>query len=284
MNRQFDLSFGKTTPAVKWLVIINSALFLLDSLSRFQLQPIFHLYPPDVWEHRMIWQPISYMFFHANPWHLLLNMLLLWMVGGSVEGTWGSKRFLGFYLTCGLGGAALCMLFSWNAGVVGASGAVLGVMTAFALLFPDAVILAFFLVPMKAKYFISILAGLILLLAWQNPQDGTSHLAHLGGLATAFLYIKGGQLLEGLRKKMPSSRYALPPRRRKKRRPLNPVVVESPRKEQGVLQRQIDEILQKIHDKGLDSLTEEEKRILDKASWMLRQRDGGIINLEDYRR
>ena len=143
----------------------------------------------------MIWQVATYMFVHFGVWHLLFNMLALWMFGMVIEQSWGTRRFLKFYFYCGLA-AGICVLIAnmivgdWRTPTLGASGAVFGLLVAFGVLFPDSIILMFFLFPMKAKYAVMIYVA-VELLATFGPNTGVSTVAHLGGAAFAYVYLKG---------------------------------------------------------------------------------------------
>jgi len=142
-----------------------------------------------------VWQLFTYMFIHAGILHLLFNMLTLWMFGMSLETDWGTRRFLKYYFYCGLA-AGVCVLVA-NLLVhepfvptVGASGAIFGVLAAFGVCYPNQTVLMNFLFPIKAKYLVLIYAGIELLLTL-GPNTGVSTVAHLGGMAFGYLYLKG---------------------------------------------------------------------------------------------
>lgn len=190
--------FSLFPPVVKFLLISNIGIFLAQilfgqmylfgaSLNDYflaygALWPIGHdfFYP---------WQLLSYMFMHGGLGHVLMNMLALWMFGNEIENLWGSKKFLTFYLICGLGGALAHLIFGPAAPLVGASAGVVGVLAAFGLMFPDREIYFYFVIPIKAKYFVM---GYIALEAFSQASGGgggVSHLAHLGGAAAGMIYI-----------------------------------------------------------------------------------------------
>lgn len=179
------------------------------------------------------WQVFTHLFMHADWTHLLFNMFALWMFGNVIEHTLGAKRFLIFYFICGLG-AALChlLVFSWeNAAniqwfnhlstldqnqivnqivmtqygdarafpmvnpMVGASGAIFGLLFAFGYLFPNLMIYIYFLFPIKAKYFVAVYAIIELFSGFRNsPTDNVAHFAHLGGMLFAFLLLKAWKM------------------------------------------------------------------------------------------
>ena len=145
----------------------------------------------------MVWQVFTYMFFHGGFSHFLFNMLTLWMFGTSVEQTWGTRRFTTYYLSCGTAAGvcvvAMAMINGGNAlltPTIGSSGAIFGLILAFGMLFPDAPVLVMLIFPMPAKYF-AILMGLIeFFMQRTQPGSSVSHVAHLGGMAFGFFFIR----------------------------------------------------------------------------------------------
>ncbi|MDP1994439.1 MAG: rhomboid family intramembrane serine protease, partial [Ignavibacteria bacterium] len=132
-----------------------------------------------------IWQLITYQFLHGGFSHILFNMFALWMFGAEIENTYGSKKFLIYYLACGIGAGLLHLFLSpvltgALAPTIGASGAIYGVMIAFAMFFPDRLIFLYFFIPVKAKYFIAFMI-VFEFLAVDSVGSGVAHLAHLGG-------------------------------------------------------------------------------------------------------
>ena len=137
-----------------------------------------------------IWQLITYQFMHGSFTHIFFNMFALWMFGMEIENIWGSKKFLYFYLICGIAAGLaqlfISPLFSIPAVTIGASGAIFGVMIAFAMLFPDRYIFLYFLIPIKAKYLIGFL--FVLEIFWiGDAGSNVAHLAHLGGALAGFI-------------------------------------------------------------------------------------------------
>jgi membrane associated rhomboid family serine protease len=143
------------------------------------------------------------MFLHAGPIHLLFNMLALWMFGTELERIWGMRTFLRFYFVTGIGAALLTIAFSllplssaqqiYTVNVIGASGAVYGLLLAYALYYPDRPILLSFLFPIPAKYFV-IIVGLLALYSSMGEAGGIASITHLGGLVVAYIYLKGGRV------------------------------------------------------------------------------------------
>ncbi|CAN5201836.1 MAG: rhomboid family intramembrane serine protease [Gemmatimonadetes bacterium] len=263
--RTYDPTASPFPPAIRALLIANGAVFVLQILLAgplaqsfgMSLEDIFGLRPEWVIERGWVWQPLTYMFLHGGFFHLLFNMFVLWMMGSEIERLWGRDEFLKYYLVCGLGAAAASFLFNYDSVVIGASGAVLGVLLAFGLLFPNQHIYLWFLLPIRAKYLVAGLAVLELLFLISQPGGGIARAAHLGGMLTGFVYLRWR------RGTSPLGRLTA----RWRRRHLK--LIEGGRGFGGGdvrLEEEIDRILDKISKHGLESLTSEEERILDDAS------------------
>ena len=191
----FGFGYG-ITPAVKQLLIANTAVFVLSVLGQaagyggvmrwLMLTPVAVL-------HGAIWQLVTYMFLHGGFFHILFNMLALWMFGTDLERTWGTRRFLFYYFLTGIGAGLTVVMLNPSSIVptLGASGAIYGILLAFGLLFPDRPIFIWFVFPIPAKYFVMIFGGIEFLSALSMPGDTISHVAHLGGLVVGFLYLRG---------------------------------------------------------------------------------------------
>ena len=187
---------GPLSFAVKILLWTNIAAFLVGWFVP-NVNYYFGMEAENVVGHYYLWQPITYMFVHAGPLHILFNMLALWWFGVELERLWGTRFFLRFYLVSGLAGAALTLGLSllpfefgerlFHVETVGASGAIFGLLLAYAMYFPDRPIYLYFLFPVRAKYFVLIIAGLSLF------TSGTSWSAHLGGLAGGYAFLKFGR-------------------------------------------------------------------------------------------
>ncbi|MCC7500015.1 MAG: rhomboid family intramembrane serine protease [Bryobacterales bacterium] len=186
---------------VKWLLIVNIGIFLLNFFAAlFRADGLFFylgLMPAAVLQGWGVYQLFTYMFLHSvNSFgHILFNMLALWMFGADLERTWGTRRFLRFYFTCGVG-AGVCVvvanalfgtLESWT---IGASGAIYGLLLAFGMLFPNSMVLMSFLFPIKAKYFVAIIGAITFLSSLAAPGGSVSHVAHLGGMLVGYIYLK----------------------------------------------------------------------------------------------
>ena len=191
----FQIGPGGISPAVKLLVIVNVAMFLLNALVDNVMTLRLGLSPEAVFTQLALWQPVTYLFLHGGLSHLLFNMLALWMFGTDLERTWGTRFFTKYYFITGVGAAATSLVLSlWIDGIyysttVGASGAIYGLLLAYALYFPHRTIYMI-IFPLPARVFV-IIAGV---LAFMNSLGGSSsvaHTAHLGGLVVGYLYLKG---------------------------------------------------------------------------------------------
>jgi membrane associated rhomboid family serine protease len=187
-------------PGLKWLLIVNTGVFVLD----FLVPPLHRLLwtlfalTADGVIHGVgipfVWQLFTYMFLHGGILHLLFNMLTLWFFGSQIERDWGTRRFLKYYFLCGIA-AGVCVvianLLTVDVPTIGASGAIFGVLVAFAVLYPNQTVLMNFLFPIKAKYMVMIYAAIELLMTMRPGQSGVSTIAHLGGMAFGYVYLKG---------------------------------------------------------------------------------------------
>ena len=186
---------GHVTPAIRGLIIANIAVFVLQyvsyRLNDNSIQTIFGLTPSLVFGKLWVWQLFTYMFLHAPDYlfHLILNMLMLWMFGTQVEAVMGTRSFLRYYFLCGVGGGLTTCLVFPHSMTIGASGAVYGVMLAFAMLFPNRQILIYMLFPMRATSFV-LLCAAIEMFSMLGLPDGLAHIAHLGGMLFGYLYFK----------------------------------------------------------------------------------------------
>jgi membrane associated rhomboid family serine protease len=201
----FGYSFGPgpVTPAVKILIAINVVAFVLQMIAP-QLTELFGLRPRDVLESLYVWQPLTYMFLHGGIGHILFNMLSLWMFGVELERMWGTAFFTRYYLVCGIGAAITTILCGFLPGdvgnqiyyplTIGASGAVYGVLLAWAMYFPERRILFYFLFPIQARYFVIIIGAISLFSAVGSSGSGVAHFTHLGGLLVGWLYLRGRRM------------------------------------------------------------------------------------------
>lgn len=251
---QLRFNLPRITPAVKWLMIVNTAVFILQAAvpAPLVLERIFAVYPHSVLAAVQVWRLFTYQFLHADISHLLLNMLTLFFFGPSLEKHWGGRRFIVFYLLCGMAGGVLYTLFAVTnvVGVgtlVGASGAILGVLAACAILFPHNIIFLFF-VPMPIRIGAVVMVVLSTLTIFRGGPNPGGEAAHLAGLAAGASYVMLLPRWERFKVRVRSGSW-------EKR-------LEEGRK----LRVEVDRILEKVHRFGLHSLTTREKRILKKAT------------------
>jgi membrane associated rhomboid family serine protease len=194
----FSFGPGPVSAALKALIVANVAMFFL------QLAPavteLLALQPILVVRRLWIWQLATYMFLHAGLFHIVFNMLALWMFGTELERKWGTRFFLKFYLVTGVGAGLLTVVFSllplgfarplYGSAVIGASGAIFGLLLAYALYFPDRPIYLYLLFPIPAKTFVLIM-GAIALYTSIAESGGVAGATHLGGLVIGYAYLKG---------------------------------------------------------------------------------------------
>ena len=187
---------GRLTDAVKHLIIINVIFYLVTFFvpnMHEKMMEWFALFYPTS-EYFMPWQFVTHMFMHGGFMHILFNMYGLWAFGSPLEQLWGRNKFFFFYFSAGLGAALIYTIANYffedyNAVAVGASGAVYGVLVAFAMKFPNAKLaLIFFPVPIAAKYFIPLLVFGDLFFGFTSYSVGNiAHFAHIGGALVGFL-------------------------------------------------------------------------------------------------
>jgi membrane associated rhomboid family serine protease len=201
-SSSFSFGPGPLPPALKALIWANVIMFLVTwPRAAAPLVRLLELAPADVFGRFWVWQPVTYLFLHGSVFHILFNMLMLWMFGTELEYMWGSRFFLKYYFVTGIGAAATMLLLSlfsssvYYAATIGASGAIYGVLLAYALYFPNRPVFLYFVFPIPVKYFVLIL-GAISFLSVTDSTSGVAHGAHLGGLVVGYLYLKG---LRGLR-------------------------------------------------------------------------------------
>lgn len=266
------------TPWVRGLLIANAVVYLLR-LTVFTgawFVQMFGFNPLTAGEHW--WSFVTYMFVHDGFLHLAFNMLLLFFFGRNVEERMGGTGFALYYLVCGLGGAAFSYVVPLVAPmgyVVGASAAVFGVMLAFAMSWPDAPIYVFPLpVPIKAKWLVVGLVGLDLAAALLQWRDGVAHFAHIGGFLFGYIYLKSEAAVVRRARAAVQHRRPQLVRHHVSARTARPTAEREAAASEGRSSARRDEInrvLDKISSSGLESLTPDERRLLDDASRQLRE-------------
>ncbi len=280
--------FSFFPPVIKTLLISNGIVFLLLHLFRgFTLEGM-PLYPViNSWfalmplgQGFLPWQLITYQFMHWDFWHLFFNLVFgVWMFGMEVEHMWGSRKFLIYYLTCGVVAGLAQLLLSpifepTLAPTVGASGAVYGVMVAFAMMFPDRLIYFYFLIPIRVKYFVMFI--IVLGVFSVGGPSNVANLAHLGGALAGYIYLMVDKHRLGrgsFKSRMDDLRERMTFNASRQADVTNATVYDiksgEPHKTEPPPddpQKRLDEILDKISRSGYQSLTEEEKKILFDAS------------------
>jgi membrane associated rhomboid family serine protease len=285
--------FSFFPPVIKNLLIINVIVFLVTTLAQqvaidnmhivtwkdiifrwFALNPL-----GEGWNFQ-VWQLITYQFLHGGFSHILFNMIGLWMFGIEIEHIWGSRKFLYFYLLCGVVAGLFNLFLSPLLGgvalpTVGASGAIYGVLVAFGLFFPNRYIFLYFFIPVKAKYLIGFFVILEFLMV--NNGDNIARLAHLGGALAAFVFIlldsKSNIELKSMFRKNtlqqktplnPFGRMTNPFKKKPDVQDADYYDIENGQRD--ISQGEIDEILDKISKSGYQNLTEQEKKVLFEAS------------------
>jgi rhomboid family protein len=254
----------KLPPAVKGLLLANFAGFLIARLSGpLSFDYLFGLTVPAVFSHFRIYQFITYLFVHGDLFHLLFNMLILYIFGRELELYWGRRYFLRYYFISGIGAGICSIPFIWgiNAPLVGASGALFALLVAYGLLFPDRV-MVFFILPvrMKARQMVLIFIGLELFFLFNSGGGGgIAHFAHLGGGLVGFIYLKWPVLREKMIEYINSKRSI--DREDTGRGHSN----SPPRKKEVDLRSELDRILDKLAQVGWEGLSNAEKEFLHDA-------------------
>jgi membrane associated rhomboid family serine protease len=296
-----DLEPPRLTKAVQGLIAINIAIFFLQLtvVGDGNMMAALGFEARDL--SRAPWTIVSYMFVHAGFLHLAVNMYMLFVFGPRVEHAWTTTEFTKFYLICGLGGWLLHVAFVQDGTLVGASAAILGVTLAYARKWPDDEVLIFGVIPLKVKWMVALLV-VFNLIQGMNDRDsgGAAYLAHLGGMGAAWLYLRSGSAGAGALHRFKQRVSAVPdspdetprvipksmPRARERRGEIDEIVARS---NAAVARRpaaspptsverraeprltELDVVLDKISQHGLDSLTPEERQLLEAMSRELRQ-------------
>ena len=296
----------RVTPAVQWLIAANVGVYFLQ-LTLFGAASVFNVLglEPEQFPAKW-WTLATYMFLHGGLWHLAFNMLSLWMFGPRIEQVWGARGFLYFYLWCGIGGAIAHLLFEGSAGLVGASAAIMGVLLAYALRWPDDEVYVFGVIPMKTRWLVVWLAVINVAMGVSSTRGGSgiAWFAHLGGLAFGWVYLRvsafGG--LDNFRRWVspvpdePEDAFRAVPRVRPRNRDradrpegIDEVVAKSnamvakPVRSASIPRpasdsenqpgERLNMVLDKISKHGIESLTNEELRVLEEMSKKLRKKE-----------
>jgi len=261
---------GVLTPGIKWLLIVFSAGYILQLFSGERVNnnviiPLFGLTPAAFWDHFAVWQPVTYMLLHGGLFHLLLNMLILWMFGGVLESVWGTKRFMKFFFITGIGAGLFNCIFTPTMGIpiIGASGAIYGLLAAYGILFPNSIIYVWGILPIRTKYLVIGIGVFTFISSLRPESSGIAHLVHLGGMLIGVLYLRKELLMRWGARKVKSWQREQDLQREKKK-------IDT----ENHLQEEVDDLLDKINEVGIDNLTTWEKRRLSEASKRLREMEG----------
>lgn len=239
---------GELPPVTKALAVLIFAGWLAELAFGFRLNFYFGLVPFNFTSQLWLWQAFTYIFIHADFWHFLFNALMLWMLGRTIEQEMGSRKFLAYFLACGAAAALLTAAFEPTSlrPVIGASGAVYGLLGAFAFLYPNATVNFYFIFPMSARTMAILLGAIEFVMTFSNPGSKISSVTHLGGLAAGLLWLWA--------------------ERRWRERPVyekpDPAVQEK---------AEVDRLLEKISSRGQASLSRSELARLDEYA----KRKGG---------
>ena len=257
-QRQFSWKPRYFTDAIKVLIGLNILLYVFKTISygELDLVQILGLSPETVWP--LIWQPLTYMFVHGDFWHVAINMLVLFLFGSELETIWGRYGFIKYYLITGIGSGMVWLVFqsfaSSSAYLIGASGAVYGILTAYGLMFPNRIVYIYFLFPVRVKYFVMILGG-VAFFSSLGSHSNISHLTHLSGMIIGFAYLHSNaqwkKMIFSMRKHVLEKKLKREEIRQNKKK---------------MLQKDVDHILDRINQVGYDELTDSEKSRLYVAS------------------
>jgi len=286
----------RMTRAVQWLLALNIGVYFLQ-LTLFGQDAVYSalaLDParfPANW-----WTVVTYMFVHAWLAHLAFNMFTLWMFGPRLEHEWGTRTFVWFYLFCGVGGAITHLIFAQHTAVIGASGAISGVLVAYALRWPDEEVYLFGVIPMRSRWLILAMLGMNLIFAL-SPNSRIDWTAHVGGMAFGWIFLKlysvgGINRVRGWVSAVPDESEDMPRAVPRSRPPMrdraagvdevvarsNAIILRESKPLQHVPRQEspkeyaarVNRVLDKISQQGIGSLTRDERRLLEEMSRKLR--------------
>jgi membrane associated rhomboid family serine protease len=263
----FGFGFG-LTPWVRNLIILNVGVYLLGGALPPEIAGRLAFTPSQIL--REPWTIVTYMFVHGGFGHVFWNMLSLFFFGPPLEQRWGSGDFLKYYFICGMGGAALSFLVGYNASIIGASGAVYGVMLAFAMNWPDAPIYIMGVLPIKAKYFVGVLAMMSFFSTFSpRSGDGIAHAAHLGGVVAGLVYLRinrPGGPFTGIKRALNRRRLRVVQPDESRTAVRTSAMPRRRGGEEDKLLDELDRVLEKISTQGMSSLTAQERKLLDEVS------------------
>ena len=263
-SKNFSMKSKIFTDVIKVLVSVNFIIFILQTISSKErlFFSLFGLVPNSMISELTLWQPVSYLFFHGSVWHVLINMFVLWMFGSELEQSWGKVKFLKYYFYTGVGAGIITFLFniSSTTPVVGASGAVYGVLLAYGITYPNRTIYLYGLIPIKSIWFVVAIGFLAFFSSFQETSQ-ISHLTHISGMLIGFILLKNKFNFSNIRFKI---------RKRVLESEINKKEIEISKITN--TQKEIDQILEKIQEVGFDHISENDTKRLYKASKTLSRR------------
>ena len=286
----------RMTRAVQWLLALNIGVYFLQ-LTLFGPDAVYSALALDPARFPATWWTVAtYMFVHAWLAHLAFNMFTLWMFGPRLEHEWGTRTFVSFYLWCGVGGAIAHLVFAQHSAVIGASGAISGVLVAYALRWPDEEVYLFGVIPMRSRWLIAAMLAMNIIFAL-SPGSRIDWTAHLGGMAFGWIFLKlysmgGINRVRGWVSAVPDESEDMPRAVPRGRLPMrnraggvdevvarsNAVILRESKPLQHVPRQEtpkeyaarVNRVLDKISQQGIESLTRDERRLLEEMSRKLR--------------
>jgi membrane associated rhomboid family serine protease len=286
----------RMTRAVQWLLALNIGIYFLQ-LTLFGPDAVYSALALDPARFPANWWTVAtYMFVHAWLAHLAFNMFTLWMFGPRLEHEWGTRTFVWFYLWCGVGGAIAHLVFAQHSAVIGASGAISGVLVAYALRWPDEEVYLFGVIPMRSRWLIVAMLAMNIIFAL-SPGSRIDWTAHLGGMAFGWIFLKvysmgGINRVRGWVSTVPDESEDMPRAVPRGRPPMrdraggadevvarsNAVILRESKPLQHVPRQEtpkeyaarVNRVLDKISQEGIESLTRDERRLLEEMSQKLR--------------
>jgi len=260
----FKNSFGGSNNSipigVKLLLIFNTVIFSMVEISGMQFELFysnFGLIPAKVWSSFMIWQPVTYLFLHGGFIHLLFNMFVLWMFGKDLEQNWGSISFLKYYFACGIGAGIATSILGWGSytPVIGASGAVYGLLLAYGLTYPNRLVYLYGIFPIKVKFMVIGMGVIAFFSSMTSTNSTVSHITHIAGMIVGLIYLQSKINFKHLKLWLIN-------------RKIHSLNIKNTKRENLDLQlkEKVDKILEKLNTDGWDGLTEDEQRVVHKSS------------------
>jgi membrane associated rhomboid family serine protease len=261
-SRGFNKSYKSNLfipKGVKILIIINICVFILSQISglRSIFFSSFGIVPFQVWNNMKLWQLFTYLFIHGGLLHIFFNMFVLWMFGKDLEHEWGTYEFLFFYFICGVGSGLITVLFSANSiiPIVGASGAIYGLLVAYGYMYPDRLVYLYGLFPIRVKYMVLALGIMATFAFIFSKQSNVSHITHVAGMIIGISVLLFNVNIKNIKLEY----YKLKLKKLQNKRDVknNKVIYAK---------QEVDKILDKLNNSGWESLTDSEEKYLTKMS------------------